>query len=60
VYNSKIILANPKLFDCRLTANYKEDNPAIIAEVIAETMNLTLTRKGEELILDGDGCTSSQ
>ncbi|HRG07657.1 MAG TPA: hypothetical protein PLJ08_03695 [Cyclobacteriaceae bacterium] len=43
-----------------VTANYKEDNPAIIAEVIAETMNLTLTRKGEELILDGDGCTNSQ
>ena len=60
VYNSKIVLANKKLFDCRLTANYKEDNPAIIAEVIAETMNLTLTRKGGELILDGDGCTNSQ
>lgn len=60
VYNAKIVLANKKLFDCRLTANYKEDNPAIIAEVIAETMNLTLTRKGEELILDGDGCTNSQ
>lgn len=60
VYNSKIVLANKKLFDCRLTANYKEDNPAIIAEVIAETMNLTLTRRGEELILDGDGCTNSQ
>ncbi len=60
VYNSKIVIANKKLFDCRLTANYKEDNAATIAEVIAETMNLTLTRKGEELILDGDGCTSSQ
>lgn len=60
VYNSRIVLANTKLFDCRLTANYKEDDPAIIAEVIAETMNLTLTKKGEELILDGDGCTSSQ
>jgi transmembrane sensor len=58
VYNSKIVLANVKLFDCRLTANYKEDNAAIIAEVIAETMNLTLTRKGEELILDGSGCSS--
>jgi transmembrane sensor len=58
VYNSKIVLANAKLFDCRLTANYKEDNADIIAEVIAETMNLTLTRKGEELILDGSGCSS--
>jgi transmembrane sensor len=58
VYNSKIVLANAKLFDCRLTANYKEDDAVTIAEVIAETMNLTITRKGEELILDGEGCSS--
>jgi transmembrane sensor len=56
VYNSKIKLANEKLFNCRLTANFKEDNASIIAEVIAETMGLTLTRKNDEIILDGKGC----
>jgi transmembrane sensor len=56
VYNSKIKLANEKLFACRLTANFKEDNASIIAEVIAETMGLTLTRKDDEIVLDGKGC----
>ncbi|MBL7873241.1 MAG: FecR domain-containing protein [Cyclobacteriaceae bacterium] len=56
VYNSKIKLANEKLYKCRLTANFKEDNAAIIAEVIAETMGLTLTKKDDAIILDGAGC----
>lgn len=56
VYNSRIKLANEKLYGCRLTANFKEDNALIIAEVIAETMGLTLTQNGNEIILDGTGC----
>jgi len=56
IYNSKIKLANENLFGCRLTANFKEDNALIIAEVIAETMGLTLTQNGNEIILDGAGC----
>lgn len=54
VYGSKIKLAHAGLHTCRLTANFKEDNAAIIAEVIAETMGLTIIRKEDELILDGD------
>jgi ferric-dicitrate binding protein FerR (iron transport regulator) len=56
VYDSHIKLANDKLYKCRLTANFKEDNAAIIAEVIAETMGLTLTKKDDAIILDGIGC----
>lgn len=56
VYDSKIKLANEKLFNCRLTANFKEDNASIIAEVIAETMGLTITRKDDVITLDGKGC----
>lgn len=56
VYNSKITLGNEVIQSCRLTANFKEDNAEIIAEVIAETMGLTLTKKGDQLILNGAGC----
>jgi transmembrane sensor len=56
VYNSKIILGNEAIQHCRLTANFKEDNPEIIAEVIAETMGLTLTKQNDTLILNGQGC----
>jgi transmembrane sensor len=56
VYDSKISLASEALYNCRLTANFKEDNPEIIAEVIAETMGLELTKKDDQLILSGKGC----
>jgi transmembrane sensor len=56
VYDSKISLASESLFSCRLTASFKEDNPEIIVEVIAETMGLELTRKDDQLILSGKGC----
>lgn len=56
VYNSKISLASESLYHCRLTANFKEDNPEIIVEVIAETMGLELTKKEDQLILSGKGC----
>lgn len=56
VYNSKISLANESLYSCRLTANFKEDNPEIIVEVIAETMGLELIKKDDQLILSGKGC----
>lgn len=56
VYDSHISLAHEELQSCRLTANFKEDNPEIIAEVIAETMGLELIKKNGELILSGKGC----
>ena len=58
VYDSKIKLINKDLHNCRLTANFKEDNPDTIVEVIAETMGLTITRQGDEILLDGKGCTN--
>lgn len=58
VYSSKIKLINKDLRNCRLTANFKEDNPDTIVEVIAETMGLTITRQGDEILLDGKGCTN--
>jgi ferric-dicitrate binding protein FerR (iron transport regulator) len=56
VYNSKIVLASDKIYECRLTANFKEDDALIIVEVIAETMGLELTIKNDEFILNGSGC----
>lgn len=58
VYDSKIKLINKELHNCRLTANFKEDNPDTIVEVIAETMGLTITRQGDEILLDGKGCAN--
>ena len=40
----------------RLTANFAEDNPNTIVEVIAETMGFTIARKDDEILLEGSGC----
>ncbi len=56
VYGSSIRLANPALNSCRLTVNFQEDTLETIVEVIAETMKLTVSKEGEEIILNGSGC----
>lgn len=60
VYGSKIRLANDALRDCHLTVNFNDDKLDTIIDVLAETLNLTVTRpdhkSGEEIILDGKGC----
>lgn len=55
IYNTHISLS-PALADCRLTAHFFEDNPNTIVEVIAETMGLSISRKEDEVVLEGEGC----
>jgi transmembrane sensor len=57
IYNTHIQLS-PALAECRLTASFSEDNPNTIIEVIAETMGLTISRKEEDIVLEGTGCST--
>lgn len=56
VYDSKIRLSNDKLSACRITVNFNNDSLDTIVEVIAETLNLKVVRKGDEILLVGNGC----
>jgi transmembrane sensor len=56
VYDSHIILQNPALATCRLTVNFQGESLDAMVEVIAETFKLTVTRKDQEIILNGAGC----
>jgi transmembrane sensor len=56
VYDAHITLANPKLENCHITVSFNNDKLDTIVEVIAETLNLTVTRKEKEIFLDGTGC----
>ena len=65
IYGSKIRLANEALRDCHLTVNFNDDKLDTIIEILAETLNLTVTRpnqrvdpSGQEIILDGKGCNN--
>jgi transmembrane sensor len=57
VYDSHISLDNEKIGQCRLTANFNNEQLETIVEVIAETLSLEVERKSQkEIILKGTGC----
>jgi ferric-dicitrate binding protein FerR (iron transport regulator) len=56
LYDTRIRLENPDLASCRMTVNFQGDSVDTMVDVIAETLNLTVTRKNGEIILSGLGC----
>src|SRR4029077_17656407 len=47
VYDSKIRLANEALRDCHLTVNFNDDKLDTVIDILAETLNLTVTRPNQ-------------
>lgn len=57
VYDIKLKLENPALENCRITVTFRHETIDMIAEVIAETLSLTLEKTEHEITLNGNGCT---
>ena len=55
VYNRTILL-DKNLESCRLTVDFINEDLETILSIIAETLNLTVTDNGNEIVLSGDGC----
>lgn len=55
VYDRKISIA-PHLANCRITVTFSEESPEEIANVIAETLGLSVTADGPDLLLEGKAC----
>lgn len=55
-YDARIRLGNEKLANCRVTVSFTNEKLDTVIEVLAETLNLTVTRKEQEILLDGVGC----
>jgi len=55
-YNVTFIFENEKLKDCRLTSSYNNKPLSFILDVIAESLNLEYTVKGNTVYLSGNGC----
>ncbi|MBT1687446.1 FecR family protein [Dawidia soli] len=55
VYEQKIVLGK-NLENCRLTVSFNDEDIYEIADVIAVTLNLTVTEADNTLILEGHGC----
>jgi ferric-dicitrate binding protein FerR (iron transport regulator) len=55
VYDKKIVISE-KLRSCRLTVSFNDEDIHEIAQVIAETLNLTVKETATEILLEGEGC----
>lgn len=56
VYQVKMEITNPKLKGCQITVKFDNENIDEIANIISETMGLTLIKKGGRYFFDGKGC----
>lgn len=56
VYAKPLRLENPALANCRLNVQFNNESVEVIADIIAETLHLTVTPTEHELVLDGTSC----
>ena len=50
------LLAVPAVAECHLTVTFKNENPDAIIDIIASTLQLTVKRENNTIILDGTDC----
>jgi len=55
-YQVNISLKNNRIKSCRLTTKFDNETLPNALNIIAETLNLTVSSKGEKYVLDGAGC----
>jgi ferric-dicitrate binding protein FerR (iron transport regulator) len=55
VYSDKIQI-NGKIAKCRLTVSFNNESIDEIANIMAETLDLTVKKTGSTIVLDGPGC----
>lgn len=55
-FNTKVIIKNEKIKNCKLTVTFKNQSIDEIIEIIKETLNISSTMENGIIILDGDDC----
>jgi ferric-dicitrate binding protein FerR (iron transport regulator) len=56
VYNAKLVVVKEQLRGCRITVDFKGESLESIVDIIAETLNLTITKLDDQIMLDGNVC----
>lgn len=56
VYGSHLVIANPGLSSCEITVTFKDQSLDAILTVLEMTLDLEISRSGDEIRLDGKGC----
>lgn len=55
-FGKNIILEQDKFKNCKLTATFKQESLENILTIISETFNLKITKQGDSILLNGEGC----
>ncbi|UTA66258.1 FecR family protein [Emticicia sp. 21SJ11W-3] len=55
-YHTNIVLTNNRIKTCRLTTRFNNESLPNALNIIAETLNLTVSAKEGAYVLDGQGC----
>ncbi len=56
VYGANMVIVNPDLVSCEITVTFKDQSLEAILKVLEMTLDLDITRSGDEIWLDGKGC----
>lgn len=56
VYNARLVIINRELAMCPITVTFKDQSLEAILKVLASTLDLEITKSGDEFRLDGPGC----
>ena len=56
VYNKDILIMNPDLLKCRITATFEGETFESVLQVIKSTLNITIRPNGNKIEFSGEGC----
>ncbi|MFD1816826.1 ferric-dicitrate binding protein FerR, regulates iron transport through sigma-19 [Pseudarcicella hirudinis] len=55
-FDTKITLINAQIANCRITADFDQENLLLILDIISETTNLSYSLENNQVELSGPGC----
>jgi len=56
VYGAKLVIMDPELESCTITVTFKDQSLDAVLKVLEMTLDLEITRSGDEIRLSGNGC----
>lgn len=56
VYNTRLVIMNDELATCPITVTFRQQSLDAILKVLVETLDLEITREGDQIRLHGEGC----
>ncbi len=56
VYRIRMVIVNPQLDHCPITVTFMDQSLEAVLMVLEATLDLKISRRGDEILLDGEGC----